>query len=167
MKHFLFYLTILLSLITASCCKSDSPGDCGKCYKRLAGTWTLNSLATNGIDSIDYYDAVFATKCTIEFGPYDRSNHSGQWLLIIWGDTSGNNLYWGATTSSISEKGSYLGVPFYSAPDHLTISTNPFSPWFPLPNIEGAEWKMNKLSDTELWFELDRGDNIYEMRLNK
>lgn len=160
-------MTITTLIFTSSCNKCDefAPGDCKGCYEKLAGDWTLNYLATSGIDSVTYYNSLFATSCLITFKLYEKKN-DGQGFIITWGDTSANYFFHGGEYSHITDDG-YLSVPYYSSSATSTVTLNPFSAWLPVPVPALNSWKINKLSDIDLWFELDRNGNIYEMHLSK
>ena len=163
MKNVLIILTTFSLLFGYACSKCDenSPGDCKTCYEKLAGDWTLNYLATNGIDSIFYFDSVFNSSCVFSFDLYNKNEYYalGANMSISWGSTSGEFLFTGGYYGPIT-KDSRLAIL-------ADFIGNTNSLLHPLINFGAFYWQIIRLSENDLWIQLQRENNLYEMHLNK
>ncbi|MEP7128913.1 MAG: hypothetical protein ABI729_08595, partial [Chitinophagales bacterium] len=60
-KRISIAMILVLPFISCHKCDEFSPSDCKDCLKKLAGEWHLNYLATNGVDSVKYFDSLYKT----------------------------------------------------------------------------------------------------------
>jgi hypothetical protein len=81
---------------------------------------------------------------------------------IDWGDTSGSYYFNGAWYNRIEKDGSLQLMVSSLANSNVE---DPFVNWS--GNFGSANWKIDKLSNTDLWFSFTNNGNIYEMQLNR
>lgn len=162
MKIFLYFMSVILTLFVTSCNKCDDlfPSDCDDCYQKLYGEWTLNYFATNGIDSVAFYDSLYQTPCKFNFEYYNKNTDFsfGPGFGISWGNDSNYYFFFEGAYSRITKE-SYLPVALGQIP--ISNTNNPFEKW------NSYEWKLNKLSETDLWIELENSSGKFEMHMNK